>query len=56
MLYIRHMLYMLDVYVICKRSLMYMLNNRGPKNEIYKTRHDLNPSFMQEIFCENRTH
>ena len=23
--------------------------------EIYKTRDDLNPSFMQEIFCENTT-
>ena len=22
-------------------------------NEMYKTRNDLNPSFMQEIFCEN---
>ena len=21
--------------------------------EMYKTRNDLNPSFMQEIFCEN---
>ena len=24
--------------------------------EIYKTRNDLNPSFMQEIFCENQSH
>ena len=24
--------------------------------EMYKTRNDLNPSFMQEIFCENITH
>ena len=24
--------------------------------EMYKTRNDLNPSFMQEIFCENMTH
>ena len=24
--------------------------------EMYKTRNDLNPSFMREIFCENMTH
>ena len=24
--------------------------------EMYKARNDLNPSFMQEIFCENMTH
>ena len=24
--------------------------------EMYKTRNDLNPSFMQEIFCENESH
>ena len=24
--------------------------------EMYKTRNDLNPSFMQEIFCEKPTH
>ena len=24
--------------------------------EMYKTRNDLNPSFMQEIFRENKTH
>ena len=24
--------------------------------EMYKTRNDLNPSFMQEIFCENTIH
>ena len=24
--------------------------------EMYKTRNNLNPSFMQEIFCENMTH
>ena len=24
--------------------------------EMYKTRNDLTPSFMQEIFCENTTH
>ena len=24
--------------------------------EIYKTKNDLNPSFMQEIFCENESH
>ena len=23
---------------------------------MYKTRNDLNPSFMQEIFCENESH
>ena len=24
--------------------------------DMYKTRNDLNPSFMQEIFCENTSH
>ena len=26
------------------------------RTEMYKTRNDLNPSFMQEIFCENESH
>ena len=35
---------------------IYTKNLQILMTEMYKTRNDLNPSFMQEIFCENTTH